>query len=402
MSLFANPLAAKPLGIVLLVIGLGCLTVGGLIAWGGVNKWLAHRYLTTANDQAGAGDIRSARESARDAMALMPMAPAAVLAAADLSTPANAEALLSLMRGASPNDRATLAAAAGLANGKAPEGGEANASDNALLVAIGVKSPGPVVLSKDTPPHRAVLAAWAASRLSAAFAAKQPDDVWQAACMLLMLVPKHEQAPELLVISAGLAPTGVNKPALIAAIAAITDRERCQRLGVGLLTMRPERNELRLLMPGNSDPAIESANALARLVAILKATPEQINEGAVIRCLQAGKMDLADELTAAAPAAKQPPLTRMSDLLNGGDFARSAPQISTPMIIAGQLSFHLSTANGALPTAKITVRIGTTDVPNEAIRRIGTLITVSLKVNGPQPVTVTYDGKPVYAANVSL
>ena len=91
-----------------------------------------------------------------------------------------------------------------------------------------------------------------------------------------------------------------------------------------------------------------------------------------------------------------------TDLLGGGDFAKSAPQISTPMIIGGQMSFHLSTAQGALPTAKITVRIGGTDVPAESIRRIGTLITFPLKLNGPQAVTVTYDGKPVYAANLSL
>lgn len=395
-------LAAKPLGIALLVTGIGCFIVGGLIAWGGINGWLASGYLTTANDKAAAGDVSGARAAAHDAMDLLPQAPAAVLAAADLSTPANADALLSLMRGASPTDRATLAAAAGLANGKAPEGGEANVSDTALLVAIGVKSPGPVVLNKDTPPHRAVLAAWAASRLSAAFAAKQPDDVWQAACMLLTLAPKHPQSPELLVISAGLAPTGVNKSILIAAIAAIIDRERCQRLGVALLTLRPERNELRLLLPGASDPATESANALARLVAIVKTTPDKINEGAVIRCLQAGKTDLADELTAVAPATKQLTFTQLSELLNGGDFAKSAAQISPPMIIGGQLSFHLSTAQGALPTAKIAVRIGTADVPTEAIRRIGTLISVPLKVNGPQPVTVSYDGKPVYAANLSL
>ena len=400
--LASRPLAPKPLGIALLVIGIGCFIGGGLIAWGGVNGWLASGYLTTANDKAGAGDASGARASARDALALMPSAPAAVLAAADLSTPANAEALLSLMRGASSRERATLAAAAGLANGKAPEGGEANASDTALLVAIGVKSPGPVALNKDSPPHRAVLAAWAATRLAAAFAAKQPDDVWQSACMLLTLAPKHPQKPELLVISAGLDPTGVNKPALIAAIATINDRERSQRLGVALLSVRPERNELRLLLPGAGNPATESANALARLVAIVKATPDKINEGAVIRCLQAGKMDLADELIAVAPAAKQPALTQLSDLLGGGDFAKSAPQISTPMIIGGQMSFHLSTAQGALPTAKITVRIGTTEVPAETIRRIGTLITLPLKANGPQAVTVTYDGKPVYAANLSL
>ena len=395
-------LPAKPLGFILLAVGLSFLTAGGLIIWGGINRWLAHGYLITANDKAGAGDPAGARSAARDALALMPSAPAALLAAADLSTPANADTLLAAMATAPPAQRAALAAAASLATGKVAEGGDTNASDTALLVAIAAKAAGPVTLSKDAPPHRAVLAAWAATRLAAGFAAKSSDDVFQAASMLLTLAPKHPQAAELLVITAGLAPSGISKAALISAIAAITDRDRCESLGIALLNLRPERNELRLLLPGVHDPATESANALARLVAIVKATPEKINEGAVIRCLQAGKNDLADELVAVAPATKQQTLTQLGDLVDGGGFATESAQISPPNIVAGQLSFHLSNANGALPTGKIAIRIGTTDLPAEAIRRLGTLITVPLKINGMQAVTVTYDGKPVYAANVSL
>ena len=396
-------LPAKPLALTLLVSGLGGIVVSGLIAWGGINTWLAGSYLASANAKAASGDSAGARADARDALDLVPRAPVAVLAAADLATSTNGETLLALMHEASANDRAALAAAAALATGKVPDGGDTNASDSALLLAISVKAPGPVTLSKDAPPHRAVLASWAATRLAAAFAAKQPDDVWQAASMLLTLAPKHPQAPELLVITAGLAPSGVAKAALIAAVAAITDRERCERLGVALLSLRPERGELRLLLPGGvTDPATEAANALARLVATLKAKPATIHEGALIRCLQAGKTDLADELTAVAPPAVQTTLTEMGDLLDGASFASAAAQISLPVVVANQLSFHLSNAHGALPSKTIGVRIDTTNVPSDVIRRLGTLITVPLKVNGPHAVTISYDGKPVFAANLSL
>ncbi len=396
-------LPAKPLALTMLVCGLGGIIVSGLIVWGGINTWLASGYLANANAKAASGDSVGARADARDALALTPRAAAAVLAAADLATPANAETLLALMHEASANDRATLAAAAALVTGKIPDGSDINSSDRSLLLAIKLKAPGPVTLSKDAPPHRAVLATWATTRLAAAFAAKQADDVWQAASMLLTLAPKHPQAPELLVITAGLAPAGAAKAALIAAIVAIPDRERCERLGVALLSLRPERSELRLLLPGGvSDPATEAANALARLVATLKAKPATIHEGALIRCLQAGKTDLADELTSVAPPATKPSLVAMGDLLDGGGFASAAAQISSPVVIANQLSFHLSNALGALPTKTIAVRIDTTDLPTDAIRRLGTLITVPLKVNGPHAVTISYDGKPVFAANLSL
>jgi hypothetical protein len=396
-------LPSKPVAFGLLACGLGCLIASGLIAWGGFNTWLASGYLTAANGKAANGDSAGARAAAREAVEVLPRAPAAVIAAADLSTPANADTLVALMHGASANDRATLAAAAALASGKAPDGGETNASDTALLAAIASKAPGPVTLSKDAPPHRAVLATWAATRLSAAFAAKRPDDVWQAASTLLTLAPKHPQAPELLVICAGLAPTGVAKPALIAAVAALSDRERSERLGVALLTLRPERNELRVLLPGGvSDPATEAANALAREVAILKSKPAMIHEGAIIRCLQANKPDLADELIAAAPATAQATYSAMTGLLDGDSFDNAPAQVSPPVVVAGQLSFHLSNALGALPRKKITIRIGTTEVPSEAIVRFGTLITVPLKINGSQDVTISYDGKPVFAANLSL
>jgi hypothetical protein len=399
----AMSLPTKPVAFGLLACGLGCLIASGLIAWGGLNTWLARGYLTTANGRAANGDSAGARAAARDAMEVMPRAPAAVVAAADLSTPANAETLLALMPGASADERATLAAAAALASGKAPDGGDANASDTALLVAIASKAPGPVTLSKDAPPHRAVLATWTATRLSAAFAAKRPDDVWQAASVLLTLAPKHPQAPELSVICAGLAPSCVAKSALIAAVAAISDRERSERLGVALLTLRPERNELRVLLPGGiTDPATEAANALARAVAILKAKPATIHEGAIIRCLQADKPDLADELIAAAPATAQATFSTMTGLLDGDSFAAAPAQVSPPVVVANQLSFQLSNALGALPTKKISIRIGTTEVPSDAIVRFGTLITLPLKINGSQDVTISYDGKPVFAANLSL
>jgi hypothetical protein len=66
------------------------------------------------------------------------------------------------------------------------------------------------------------------------------------------------------------------------------------------------------------------------------------------------------------------------------------------------LAFHLSNKAGALPTKAITVRIGSVQVPADQIRQVGTLVSVPIKNHGPQDVDIGYDGKSVFAANLSL
>lgn len=392
----------KPLGIGLLTVGGLCFVAAGLIAWGGVNHWLAAGYLTTAGDKALAGDASAARSEARDAMDLLPREPVAVLAATDLSTPANAEALLALARESTGGTRDTLVAAAGLALGKVPDGTEPNASDAALLKAIAEKSPAAVTLSKDAPPHRALLAEWAASRLAAGFAAQKPDDVWAAASMLLTLAPRHPQAAELEIIVAGLAPNGVDKPRLIAVAGTLSDIKRRGQLGVALLTLRPERNQLRMLLPMAGNVAAENESALNTLVSAVKTAPETIHEGVIIRCLQAGKPSLVDELIAVASAERKLAFQHLGDLTDGGGITAETAHITTPIVVGGRLSFHLSTTSGALPIKRVGITIGKFGLPDDAIRHLGTLVSAKLEFQGPQSLTITYDGKPVFAANVSL
>ena len=392
----------KILALVLLTLGLFMTLAAGLIAWGGINRWLAVGHLDTAGAMALAGDLSGARRAGREAMALIPGEAVAVLAAADLNLAENAAGLLQAARNATPAERAALAAAAGVALGKPAEGIDTEPADLALLQAIAAKSPAAVKLDPDHPPHQVVLTAWTASRLSAAWAQSKRSDIYEAASGLLTLAPRHPQAAELRLLIAALGPIEPNQAKLIAIAAEITDASRRATLGKQLLALAPERSSLTMLIPGAVDPAAGESAALAAAIANAKRTPATISEALVIRCLQAGKFDLADALIAAADGKHQTDLAKLPGLLNGEAFTTDATRISTPLSSNQTLSFHLTNLTGALPTKSITVKIGDTEVPNEQIRRLGTLIAVPLRVAGARDISISYDGKVVYAANLTL
>lgn len=157
-----------------------------------------------------------------------------------------------------------------------------------------------------------------------------------------------------------------------------------------------------MLIPGAVDPAAGEAAALAAAVATAKSTPATISAALVIRCLQAGKPDLADALIAAADSTRQTELAKLPGLLNGEAFAGDAARVSPPISSNQTLTFHLTNLVGALPTKAITIKIGDLTVPNEQIRRLGTLIAVPLRVSGAHDISISYDGTVIYAANLTL
>ena len=392
----------KILALVLLTLGLAMTLAAGLIAWGGINRWLAVGHLDAAGAKALAGDLSGARSAGREAMALIPGEAVAVLAAADLGIAENAVGLLQAARTATPSERAALAAAAGVALGKPAEGIATDPADQTLLQAIAAKSPAAVKLDPDHVPHLVVLTAWAASRLSAAWAQSRRSDIYEAASGLLTLAPRHPQAAELRLLIAALGPAEPSQPKLIAIAAEITDVSRRAALGKHLLALAPERTALALLIPGAVDPAAGEAAALAAAVANAKRAPASISETLVIRSLQAGRFDLADELIAAVDGKRQADLATLPGLLNGEAFVTDQARVSQPIISAQTLSFHLTNLSGALPTKAIIVNIGDSEVPSDQIRRLGTLIAVPLRVSGARDIRISYDGTVVYAANLTL
>ena len=392
----------KTLALVLLSLGLAMTVAAGLVAWGGINRWLAVGHLQSAGAKALAGDLSGARRAGREAMALIPGEAVAVLAAADLGIAENASGLLQAARHATPAERSALAAAAGVALGKPAEGIDTDPADLALLQAIAAKSPAAVKLDPDHTPHQVVLAAWTASRLSAAWAQGRRSDIYEAASGLLTLVPRHPQAAELRLLLAALGPAEPTKAKLIAIAAEITDVSRRATLGRQLRALAPERTMLAMLVPGAVDPADGESAVLAAAVAEAKRAPATISEVLVIRCLQAGKLDLADALIAAAVGKRQTELATLPGLLTGEAFVADNARVSPPVSSNQTLSFHLTNLAGALPTKPIAVTIGGSTLPNELIRRQGTLVSVPLHMSGPQDVSISYDGKLVYAANLTL
>jgi hypothetical protein len=95
-------------------------------------------------------------------------------------------------------------------------------------------------------------------------------------------------------------------------------------------------------------------------------------------------------------------LSKLQGLVTGGDFTADPAQISPPIAAGEDLTFHLSNRAGALPTGRITVTIGQTEIPSDQVRRQGTLICVPLRVRGRQDLRITYDGAVVFAANLGL
>jgi hypothetical protein len=247
-----------------------------------------------------------------------------------------------------------------------------------------------------------VLVAWTASRLAAAWAQSRRSDVYEAASGLLTLAPRQPQAAELRLLIAALGPTEPDQAKLLASASEITDSARRAALGTQLLALAPERTWLTKLIPGAVDPAAGESAILAAAVADAKRTPAGISEILVIRCLQAGQFELADALIAAADGKRQADLASLPGLLNGKAFAADAPRVSTPRSSNQTLSFHLTNLAGALPTKVIAVQIGISTVPSEQIRRLGTLVAVPLSVSGAQDVNISYDGKLIYAAKLTL
>ena len=394
-------MSPKILALVLLTLGLVMTLTAGLIVWGGINRWLAVGHLHESAAKALAGDFSGARSAGREAMALIPGEAVAVLAAADLSLAENAIGLLQAARTATPLERAALAAAAGVALGRPAEGIDTDPADLALLQAIATKSPAALKRDPDHPPHQVVLAAWTASRLSAAWAQGKRSDIYEAASGLLTLAPRHPQAAELRLLLAALGPAEPHQAQLSAIAAEITDVARRATLGKHLLALAPERPSLAMLIPGALDPAAGDA-ALAAAVSSAQRAPATISEALVIRCLQAGKFDLVDALIAAADSTRQTDLATLPGLLTGEAFTSDKARISPPLSSNQTLSFHLTNRAGALPTKAITVKIGATEVPSAQIRRFGTLIAVPLRVAGAQDLSISYDGNVVYAANLRL
>ncbi len=378
-----------------------CLAWAAFVTWGGIARWFAVSNLREAQVLAQSGDLAGARQAARSAVGWLPGSAATVLAAIDPTDPSAVDYLTSAARGQNANDRTAIAAGAGAILGRVPDGLDVGPGDLPFLQALARKLPGPVSRDPDHPPHEAVLAAWAAGRLTAAWLAQRQTDVHEAAGTVLLLAPRHPQAADLALIVTALAPQTPTKADLIKVAAEIPDAERRRWLGRQLLALAPERSELRLL-DGALDAVAMGDAALAAVVSAAKAAPDAINDGVIITCLQAGKPDLADELIALAPAGRKAALSKLQSLVTGGDFTADPPQISPPVAAGEELTFHLSNRAGALPTGRISVTIGQAEVPSDQVRRQGTLICVPLRVHGQQDLRITYDGALVFAANLGL
>ena len=378
-----------------------CLVWAAFVTWGGITRWFAVSNLREAQVLAQSGDLDGAHQAGRSAAEWLPGSAVTVLAATDPADPAAVDRLTAAARGQNATDRTALAAGAGAILGRVPDGLDVGPGDLPFLQALASKQPGPVTRDPDQPPHEAVLAAWAAGRLTAAWLAHRRTDVYEAAGTVLLLAPRHPQAADLTLIVTALAPQAPRKAELIKVAAEIPDAERRRWLGRHLLALAPERNELRML--GGAVGAVASDDAaLDAVVASAKAAPEAITDGAIIACLQAGKPDLADELIALAPVGRKAALSKLQSLVTGGDFTADPAQISPPIAAGEDLTFHLSNRAGALPTGRITVTIGQTEIPSDQVRRQGTLICVPLRVRGRQDLRITYDGAVVFAANLGL
>lgn len=237
------------LGFAMLGAGAVIMLVAALIAWGGVQRWIAVGETREAFDQLRRGNLTGARKLAAAAAARVPDEPTPALLAAD---PADGAALDRLVWVAARSqrlaDRQAVFAAIGLmrlAAGKPADVELAGTADGRLLEAIAAANAGrdpgrPKAEDGEAPPHLQVLRAAHTVLLRRSWQAGKISETRANAGALLLLQPKGRDAPALLFLLAASSPTVSDEAALKLGDALKDERDAVVRAVAALLPLRRE------------------------------------------------------------------------------------------------------------------------------------------------------------------
>jgi hypothetical protein len=236
-------------GFAMLGAGLAIMLVAAMIAWSGVQRWLAVSETREAFEQMRRGNVKSARALATAASARVRDEPTPALLAAD---PADSAALDRLVWVAARSqhlaDRQAVFAAIGLmrlAAGKPADVDLAGTTDGRLLEAIAAANAGrdpgrPKAEDGEPPPHLNVLRAAHTVLLRRAWQAGKVSETRAHAGALLLMQPKAKEAPALLFLLAASSPTSPDAETLRLGDALKDERDAVVRAVAALVPLRRE------------------------------------------------------------------------------------------------------------------------------------------------------------------
>jgi hypothetical protein len=398
-------LDARPLGILLIVIGAVLAMIAVLITWRTVDRFRVNWALTDWHGMVMLNDLPGQRSAARDAGLLWPGHPAVALAAIDLAAPGAAEQLAAIpAAGSAASAREAATAINAALNGKEVTGG---GSDVALAKVI-ARPDGPwPTTDRSSPPFKSTLGAALAARLASAWKAGRADDLRHAAGGLLLLYPRHPDAPELTLICAALDPDAERSlQAIPSAGGQIGDAARRIQLARALYALAPESKPLATLAFGGiTDPEVLARKRLeedASLAASSK-TPDQV----LIRLAQAGRFDLATPLIAKLEPRRQAPFAGMAALTNATLATipadpRAKPLISRPVTRSGLIAFHITNRFGGSFTDPVVIVIEGKEIPPELVKRMGSLIWSEVAKTGAGDVAIRLGSETLFAERLTF
>lgn len=201
-----SPEQSRALGIGLIAAGVGLAVLAIVIAWSGVQRWIAVGETTVALSQLQQGRLQESRRAAAAAAQRLPDEALPALLAADLTVAEQRDRLATLaMRTPRRQDRTAALAAVGLARslaGQTPDVELGEGADARLLAAIERlrAGRGPVDLAPregEEPPQLAILVAAHRFALREAWTRLDAAAAAQHAGALLLLRPRVPEAPAL-------------------------------------------------------------------------------------------------------------------------------------------------------------------------------------------------------------
>jgi hypothetical protein len=398
-------LDARPLGLVLVAVGitLGCF--GALVIWRTVDRFLLAWGMNDWHGKVFTNDAAGMRSSAQAAAEISPKSPAVILAGLDLHAENAGEKLAALPRHGASADaiEAAAALAAAYAGTEIP-----GSTGDAALAGIVARPDGTWPRTdRSAPPHKATLAAAYSARLADAWKHGRAADMRQAAAGLQMLFPRHPQAGELALILAALDPEATNDRNFIAQAGnRISDVARRTQLARALYALAPDRKDLATLAFGGiTDPAQLALKRLEEDAALVTGskTPDQV----LIRLAQQGRMDLAERLLAPLDDKRKATFAGLGALTNASVANRPAdprakPRISQPVTRSGLISFHITNGFGGSYTDPVAILIDGKEIPADQVRRMGSLIWSEVAKTGPGEVAIRIGSETLLSERLSF
>ena len=395
----------RPLGLILVAVGitLGCF--GGLIIWRTVDRFLLAWGMNDWHGKVFLNDAAGMRSSAQAAAEISPKSPAVILAGLDLRAD-NATAKLAALprQGASAE---AVEAATALAAAYAGTEVSGSSSDAALAGIVTRPDAAWPRADRSAPPHKANLAAAYAARLADAWKHGRAADMRLAAAGLLMLFPRHTQANELNLIIAALDPEATAERNFIASAGGrISDVARRTQLARALYALAPDKKDLATLAFGGiTDPAQLAIKRLEEDAALVTGskTPDQV----LIRLAQQGRMDIADKLLAPLDDKRKTVFAGLGALTNASVASlpadpRAKPRISRPVTRSGLISFHVTNGFGGSYTDPVAIVIDGKEVPPEQVKRMGSLIWSEVDKTGPGEVAIRIGSQTLLSERLSF